>query len=192
MCLDDQILSTYLDNELTQPWKSQVEEHLKHCQVCQKRYESIQNLRKILKNTQISEMEIKARQDRVLAVLEKNHLNKKKTGSVLKKTIKLSVSQFIGVAAAFVVVFVGSWTAIGSSKDKAIPLPEINPAVIDISNITPVRAIEKTNQKTLDSYSLEDILQNLDSRGYEVDVRLKGLHPIEEPQVDTTIEEQTN
>ena len=32
--------------------------------------------------------------------------------------------------------------------------------------------------KTLENYSLEDILKNLDARGYDVDIRLKSIQPI--------------
>lgn len=178
MCLDDQILNTYMDGELAEPWKSQVEEHLKHCLACSNRLDSIRKVSTTLKTSEISEDEIQSHQKRVLEILEKNYLGKKRYVSAFKKQVRLSVSQLIGVAAAFVVVFVGSWTLIGSKSDQTIPVPEVVPS-IDIANITPARAVQQ-DVKSLDSYSLEEILQNLDARGFDVDIRLKGIKPIED------------
>ena len=31
MCIDSQMLSAYLDGELPEPYRTQVEEHLEHC-----------------------------------------------------------------------------------------------------------------------------------------------------------------
>ena len=180
MCLDDQIISTYLDGELKEPWKSQVEEHLSYCPSCRSRFERLGSLREIVKVSELTECEISPRQDRVLAYLEKNTLNKKKKVSFLRKQFKLSVPQVIGVAAAFVVVFVGSWSIYGNSKNNiaGIGLPDNNTS-INLENITQVRSSDNgTTSKTLENYSLEDILKNLDARGYDVDIRLKSIQPI--------------
>lgn len=179
MCLDDQILNTYLDGELSQPWKSQVEEHLKFCKACQNRLDNLRHLREVVKNAQVSDEEIEARKEKVFAYLEKNVIKNAKKQSAWRKQIKFSVSQLVGVAAAFVVVFVGSWTVLGSKSEQGIPIPEVAPSIVDIANITPARALDSSNERTLDSYSLEEILQNLDARGYDVDVKLKGIVPIE-------------
>jgi len=103
MCLDDQILNTYLDGELAEPWKSQIEEHLTYCKSCKIRAENIKYLRQTIKNAGVSEADIKTRQDRVLAILEKNHLSKNKSKSFLNRQIRFKLSQVIGAAAAFVV-----------------------------------------------------------------------------------------
>lgn len=178
MCLDDQILNTYLDGELAEPWKSQVEEHLTYCESCRSRYESLKELSEIIEDSALTDEEIKPHQDRVLAMLEKNCLSKKSKKSILKKTFMFKTTQLIGVAAAFVIVFVGSWSVFSNRSDNEIPLPELNTSV-DIANITPVRATDNSStSKTLDSYSLDDILKNLDARGYDVDIRLKSIQPI--------------
>lgn len=48
MCLDDQILNTYLDGELGEPWKTQVIEHLNYCVACNTRLEQLKRLRETL------------------------------------------------------------------------------------------------------------------------------------------------
>ena len=111
--------------------------------------------------------------------MEKNYLNKKK-GPFRNRIFKFTFPQFaIGTAAAFVIVFAGSF-ALGSRANKSdiIPVPEIGYSV-DINNITPVRASDNaTTAKSLESYSLDEILKNLDARGYDVDIRLKSIQPV--------------
>ena len=123
MCLDDQILNTYLDNELTEPWKSQVEEHLSYCPSCRTRYQNLLQVSDAIRPAALTEEEIQPHQDRVLSMIEKNYLSKGKSKkSFLRRTFKVSGPQLIGVAAAFVVVFVGSWAVLGNngSSDGSI------------------------------------------------------------------------
>ena len=181
MCLDDQILNTYLDGELTEPWKSQVEEHLSYCPSCRTRYQNLLSIKGAMKSSELSDEEIQPRMDRVLSMIEKNYLSKKKgKQSFLRRTFKLTAPQLIGVAAAFVVVFVGSWAVFGGngSSDNAIPLPDVNTS-IDLTNITQTRSSDNaTTSKSLENYSLDEILKNLDARGYDVDIRLKSIQPL--------------
>lgn len=177
MCLDDQILNTYVDGELEEPWKSQVEEHLSYCNSCRNRCNSLRDLSRRIKDAQLSSEEIETRKERVLSVLEKNHLNKKKS-SFMSKRFKFSVPQIFGVAAAFVIVFAGSWTLMERKSSNVIPVPEIGYS-IDVSNITPVRATDNAaSSRSLETYTLDEILKNLDARGYDVDVRLKSIQPV--------------
>jgi len=177
MCLDDQILNTYVDGELEEPWKSQVEEHLSYCNSCRNRCNSLRDLSRRIKDAQLSSEEIETRKERVLSVLEKNHLNRKKS-SFMSKKFKFSVPQIFGVAAAFVIVFAGSWTLMGRKSSNVIPVPEIGYS-IDVSNITPVRATDNAaSSRSLETYTLDEILKNLDARGYDVDVRLKSIQPV--------------
>lgn len=180
MCLDDQILNTYLDGELAEPWKSQVEEHLSYCSSCRTRYQNLIALSNSVKASALTAEEIEPHQDRVLSMIEKNYLSKKGKRSFLHRQFKVSAPQMIGVAAAFVVVFVGSWSLFGhnGNKDNAIPLPEVNTS-IDLNNITQTRSSDNaTTSKSLETYSLDDILKNLDARGYDVDIRLKSIQPL--------------
>ncbi len=189
MCLDDQILNTYIDNELTEPWKSQVEEHLSYCPSCRARYQNLVSLSNAVKAAELTDEEIQPRQDRVLAMIEKNYLNKKSKKSFLHKTFKLTAPQMLGVAAAFVVVFVGSWAIFGNngSGDGTILLPEVN-TTIELDNIKQTRLSDNaTTSKSLESYSLEEILKNLDSRGYDVDIRLKSIQPLSLDKLGTEV-----
>lgn len=187
MCLDDQILNTYLDGELTEPWKSQVEEHLSYCSSCRSRYQNLVNLSQTVKCCALTDEEMENNKSRVLSMIEKNYISKKKKASFFRKQFKLTVPQFVGVAAAFVVVFVGSWSIFGGNQDNSIPLPDVN-TTIDINNITPVRSSDNSaTNKSLENYSLDEILKNLDARGYDVDIRLKSIQPLSFDQISEEI-----
>ena len=41
-----------------------------------------------------------------------------------------------------------------------------------------VRYVSNTRGGSLDDYSLEEILQYLDNKGYNVDISIKGLQPL--------------
>ena len=187
MCLDDQILNTYLDGELTEPWKSQVEEHLSYCSSCRTRYQNLLSIKGAMKNAELSDEEIQPRMDRVLSMIEKNYLSKNKKQSFLRRTFKLTAPQLLGVAAAFVVVFVGSWAVFGGNgkNSDAIPLPEVSTS-IDADNITQLRSSDNaTTAKSLESYSLDEIIKNLDARGYDVDIKVKSIQPL---KLDNAVE----
>ena len=181
MCLDDQILNTYLDGELAEPWKSQVEEHLSYCSSCRTRYQNLMKVSEAVKSAELSDEEIQPRKDRVLSMIEKNYLSKGKgKKSFLHKTFKLTAPQMVGVAAAFVVVFVGSWAVFGnnSASDNQILLPDVS-TTIDLNNITQTRSTDNAaTSKSLENYSVDEILKNLDARGYDVEVRLKSIQPL--------------
>ncbi|MCR4676782.1 MAG: hypothetical protein K5634_06095 [Sphaerochaetaceae bacterium] len=183
MCLDDQILNTYLDGELEEPWKSQVEEHLSYCTSCKIRYNSLKKIKETVKSAALTQEEIQPHQDRVLAMIEKNYLNKPAKKKFLGKEIKFTVPQFMGVAAAFVIVFAGAFSLFGNREASSIPLPDVN-NTINLEKITPVKGTEVTTQsKTLDDYTLDEILKYLDGKGYSVDIHLKSIQPIEQPAV---------
>ena len=180
MCLDEQILNTYIDGELTEPWKSQVGEHLSFCDACKSRMAGIQATRDSIRAAVLPDEEIEFRKKRVLLNIEKNHLGKRRgIRRFLHKTFTLSARGLVGMAAAFVVVFIGSWTILGGSKDESRPLVADIPSPVALSNITPVRASDNAaTSKTLEDYSLDDILRSLDARGYDVDIRIKSISPI--------------
>ena len=192
MCLDDQILNTYLDNELTEPWKSQVEEHLSYCSSCRTRYQNLLKISDAVKSAELTADEIQPHQDRVLSMIEKNYLSKGKgKKSFLHRTFKLSAPQMIGVAAAFVVVFVGSWAVFGhnNATDSTILLPDVN-TTIDLNNITQTRSSDNAaTSKSLENYSLDEILKNLDARGYDVDIRLKSIQPLSLEKMSSEVKE---
>lgn len=48
MCPDEQILSSYIDEELPSPWKERLEQHIAHCQVCAGKVADMARLRSLL------------------------------------------------------------------------------------------------------------------------------------------------
>ena len=58
MCVDDQLLNTYLDQELKEPWKTQVEEHLSYCNACRLRLSALQEIQNRLASATLSDDEI--------------------------------------------------------------------------------------------------------------------------------------
>ncbi len=178
MCLDDQILNTYIDGELSEPWRSGAEEHLSHCKACADRAEAISHLRNVVRRAAVTAEEISPRKDRVLAILEKNTLSRQKKQTRLGRIVNMKMGHLVGMAAAYTVVFVGAWSLFAGHGEKNIPIAAAQNAPIEISNITPVRSVQPERQKTLDDFSLEQILQYLDAKGYNVDLTLKGIQPI--------------
>jgi len=192
MCLDDQILNTYLDNELTEPWKDQVEEHLGYCQSCRIRYQKLLKISDAVKSSELTDAEIQPHKDRVLSMIEKNYLaNGKGKKSFLRRTFRLSASQMIGVAAAFVVVFVGSWAVIGnrSSSGSSIIL-EDGTTTIGMDKITLTRYSDNSStSKSLDEYTLDEIIKHLDARGYDVNISVKSIQPLLLDRFETGVTE---
>lgn len=178
MCIDEQLLSAYLDGELSEPFKSQTEEHLSYCAACRARLESLRALDKEVASSTVTDQELDVHKDQVYQLLEKKYFSEDaKKPSVFRRKLELSVSSCLTVAAAIVLVFVGSFVFFGTSdKNTSEILPSFSPSA-DVENVRLVSA----SQTGLDSYSLEEILKYLDSRGYNVDISIKGLTPIEVP-----------
>lgn len=181
MCLDDQILNTYLDGELAEPWKTQVEEHLSYCPACKARYEQLQKLHQVIAGAVLTDEEIAPHQAKVLSFIEHNYLDKHKKVSFFRRKLKVGIPTIITAAAAFVVVFIGAFVLFGTSGDQTAEIIPSMAMNVDSANIMQVRASDNiTASRTLDSYSLEEILKYLDGRGYDVDVRLKGITPLDQ------------
>lgn len=174
MCLDDQILNTYLDNELAEPWKSQVEEHLGYCSACKDRYKKLKELQRTIQEAALSQEEMEPRKENVLRMIE-NTCFKRKRIPFLRRQFRLSLPAFATVAAAFVCVFVGSIIYINKESNDFIPAAVEN--AIDESNVNLIS--NAGLKKTIDDYSLEEILSSLDKRGYSVDLKLKSVQPVE-------------
>ncbi|PKL13643.1 MAG: hypothetical protein CVV52_05105 [Spirochaetae bacterium HGW-Spirochaetae-8] len=179
MCLDDQILNTYLDGELAEPWRTQVAEHLNYCPACNARYEQLRILHKVVSASRLNEDEIAPYQQKVLKFIENNYVNKRKKIGFIHRNFRVSMPMILSTAAAFVFVIVGAFLFQGAPTGT---LGEIIPQVASSSQPGSVVQIRTTeglaSSRLLESYSLEEILQYLDAKGYEVDVRLKGIKPV--------------
>ncbi len=179
MCLDDQILNTYLDGELAEPWRTQVAEHLNYCPACNARYEQLRILHKVVSSSRLNEEEIAPYQQKVLKFIENNYVNKRKKIGFIHRNFRVSMPMVLATAAAFVFVLAGAFLFQGK---PAGTLGEIIPQVASSTqpgSVVQVRTTEGlASSRFLESYSLEEILQYLDAKGYEVDVRIKGIKPV--------------
>lgn len=187
MCLDDQILNTYLDGELAEPWKTQVAEHLNYCSACNTRFEQLRSLHAMVSGAKLAQEEIQPHQRKVLQFIEKNYLEKQRKVGFFHRDFHIKTPIVLSTAAAFIVVFAGA-LMIGQTSQP--DLGDLIPQVVasDGGSVVQVRATENlAASQVLDSLSLEEILKYLDSRGYEVDLRLKGLQPIGE-ELETSSE----
>ena len=178
MCLDDALLNSYIDGELQEPWKTQVEEHLSYCSGCQLRLNQLKQLVTTLENATVEDEQIAPRSDRVLKYFEENRFTSPPKKSIFKKKIQLSlVPALLTSAAAVVVVFIGSFVLFGSnSKQTSEILPEIM-LPIDSSNLQQVSVEEKSS---LSDYSLAEIVKYLDSKGYAVKLEVKSVSPLDD------------
>ncbi len=179
MCLDDQILNTYLDGELTEPWRTQVEEHLTYCVACKTRFEQLSSLHTMVSKARLAEDEIAPHEDNVLQFIEKNYMEKKNKVGFFHRDFRIKTPTLLTVAAAFIFVLVG---ALMINPNPQSPSEELIPRVLlnEEGTVVQVRATEGlAASQVLENFPLEEILKYLDSRGYEVDLRLKGIVPID-------------
>ena len=177
MCLDDQILNTYLDGELGEPWKTQVVEHLNYCVACNTRLEQLKKLRETLSSSALTEQEIQPHQEKVLSFIEKNIIEKKHI-NIFRKTFRVSMPVVMATAAAFVVILTG---VLLLTRPDGLPSGQIIPnvAIPSAGSVIQVRATENLSAaKLLENFTLEEILQYLSSRGYEVEVKVKEIQPV--------------
>lgn len=189
MCVDDQILSSYIDGELSEPWKSQLEEHLEWCEACRIRYANLKKISEVTQKAVLEDSDIGFSQNRVMKYLNANVINKPKH-TFLQKARNLFRNK----------VFLPAFTAVASfcfcliifsSPDKVTQIsPDTGTTSLSIENITPVRTSDNyTTSNTLSKYSLEEIIQYLDSEGYDVTVSYKPLIGLNlEEEVHKTIE----
>lgn len=177
MCIDEQLLSAYLDNELIEPYKTQVEEHLSYCSACRLRLEKLRALDETIKSTELSDDVLDAKMNQTLSFLEKKYFAEDKPRvNFFRRKIEMGLSTMITAAAAVVVVYIGGFVLFGLNSKQT---DEILPSVNVQANSQNVHLVSQ-NERGLDSFSLEQILQYLDSKGYDVDISIKGLKPLDE------------
>ena len=178
MCVDDELLNTYLDDELQEPWRTQVQEHLGYCNACRQRLEQLRSLHQKLVDARLGDSEIKARQERVFAYFEKTRFpSTNKKMHIFRKKIQVKlVPALITSAAAFVVVFIGAFVLFGTNPQQG---QEILPGVASPIDSAHIRQVTDVQKPSLDSFSLEQIVQHLDAMGYAVKLELKAVTPLE-------------
>lgn len=179
MCLDDQVLTTYIDGELAEPWKTQVEEHLVHCSGCKSRYEQLISLEKDIKEARLQADEFAFQQDRVWQYLENNHLSHENREKFFQKSFSVRSPMVFAAAAALVLIFAANFFIVKGFQNKNVPEIPVIGSEAGAGDILAVRATDSAPvAQSLEDLSIEDILKLLDERGFEVDLRLKSLEVI--------------
>ncbi len=174
MCIDSQMLSAYLDGELSEPYRSQVEEHLEHCAACQKHLEDMRALDRRIQNAAFSEELLLRNKDRIYSLLDKKYFQSGKKVSFIRRRLEISLPSLITAAAAVVFIFIGGFMFFGTSAEQTEDILPSFALQADSSNVHYV-----SDTVGLENYTLEEILQYLDSKGYNVDISIKGLQPLE-------------
>jgi anti-sigma factor RsiW len=172
------LLNTYLDGELQEPWRTQVQEHLGYCNACRQRLEQLRALHQKVADAVLPDSEISARQDRVLQYFEKTRFSSSsKKMHIFRKKIQVRlVPALITSAAAFVVVFIGAFVLFGNSAQQG---QEILPGVAPPIDSAHIQQVTEVQQPSLDMFSLEQIVQHLDAMGYAVKLEVKAVTPLE-------------
>ena len=175
MCIDLQMLSAYMDGELKEPYRTQVEEHLEHCAACRNLLENMKKLDEKIQKDIFSEEELNRNKDAIYKKLDAKCFGDDKQISFFRRKIQMSVPAAITAAAAAVFIFVGGFALFGSNTKET---NDILPSFAVNAESENVRLVSQ-GKTSLEDYTLEEILQYLDSKGYQVDISIKGLQPLE-------------
>ena len=175
MCIDLQMLSAYMDGELKEPYRTQVEEHLEHCAACRNLLENMKKLDEKIQKDIFSEEELNRNKDAIYKKLDAKCFGDDKQISFFRRKIQMSVPAAITAAAAAVFIFVGGFALFGSNTKET---NDILPSFAVNAESENVRLVSQ-GKTSLEDYTLEEILQYLDSKGYQVDISIKGLQPLQ-------------
>lgn len=176
MCIDEALLTSYMDGELKEPYRTQTEEHLAHCPACRARLQRLEGISSLLRRDEMDEAEVDKAEKETALLLERKFFSKdgRKPG-FFRRRIEMGLGSMITAAAGLVVVFIGGFVLFGTSSEQTSEIIPSYTIQADSQNVHFV----STQERGLDGYSLEEILSYLDSKGYDVDISIKGLQPIE-------------
>ncbi len=175
MCIDLQMLSAYLDGELKEPYRTQVEEHLTHCATCRSLLREMEKMDRVIQEDSFAVADLEKNKDATFRKLDNKFFGEKSRISFFRRRVQMSVPQMIATAAAATFIFVGGFMLFGTSSSQT---SDILPSFSVNAESGNVRYVSNSRE-SLDSYSLEEILQYLDAKGYNVDISIKGLQPLE-------------
>ena len=99
MCIDDQMLSAYLDGELSEPFCSQVEEHVGYCQACKERLGQLKALSLRIKDAAVPAEQLLGNKDKVFGLLEQKCFSSKRR-NFFRRKIEMGLPSMITAAAA--------------------------------------------------------------------------------------------
>ena len=166
MCIDVELLSAYLDGELEPLVSASVEAHLASCPACRKRLEELREVDQLVKATAVPTGDLDSKRGEILSYLEEKHFSGRKL-PFLSRRLSVSFGALGGVAAALFLA-VGALSLSGNGDEMSEDILPAYPAKADPSNLVYV-----SDRISLDNYSLDEILDYLDSKGYEVELSVK-------------------
>lgn len=177
MCVDDELLSTYLDGELGEPWRTQVAEHLQYCAACRLRLGQLESLHSRLQSVALTGSEMEESRKRVLSFFEATKFpGANKHPSLWRRRFVLKLGPALLSAAAFVVVVIGTFIFFSPNTPQG---QEILPGVVAPIDSEHIRQVTDLARPDLGMFSLEQIIQHLDAMGYAVKLEVKAVTPLE-------------
>ena len=174
MCIDSQMLSAYLDGELKEPYKAQVEEHLEHCAACRRHLEEMMALDRRIREADFPDELLLRSKDRIFGLLDSKYFQNGRKVSFMRRRLEISLPSLITAAAAVVFIIIGGFIFFGAYPEQT---EDILPSFQLQADPGSVHFV--SDSSSLDNFTLEEILQYLDSKGYNVDISIKGLQPLE-------------
>ena len=175
MCIDAQMLSAYLDGELQEPYRTQVEEHLEHCPACRKHLEDMKALGERIRRSDYPAEMLERKKDDIEAMLDRKYFQGRRKVGFIRRRFEVSMPSLVTAAAAVVFIFIGGFMFFGTSQEQTGSILPSFAVQADSSNVHYV-----ADEASLDNFTLEEILHYLDQKGYNVDISLKGLQPLEQ------------
>lgn len=121
--------------------------------------------------------------DRIFSLLDKKYFQNGNKVSFIRRRLEISLPSLITAAAAVVFIFIGGFMFFGTSSEQTEDILPSFALQADSANVHYV-----SDTAGLESYTLEEILQYLDSKGYNVDISIKGLQPLETTQSTEVVE----
>ena len=118
MCIDSQMLSAYLDGELPEPYRTQVEEHLEHCAACRKHLDDMRALERRIQSSEFPEEQLMRNKDRIFSLLDKKYFQNGNKVSFIRRRLEISLPSLITAAAAVVFIFIGGFMFFGTSSEQ--------------------------------------------------------------------------
>ena len=73
MCIDAQMLSAYLDGELKEPYRTQVEEHLEHCPACRNHIADMKAVGDRMRESDYKAEVLNRRKDDIFQMLDRKY-----------------------------------------------------------------------------------------------------------------------
>jgi predicted anti-sigma-YlaC factor YlaD len=177
MCVDDELLNSYLDGELQEPWNTQVREHLGYCSACRGRLAQLKALTERISSVALTDEELQPSRERILAYFEKTKFPAaQKNTPFFRRRFEVKFGPALLTAAAFVVVVIGTFVFFGPNTPEG---QEILPGVVAPLDSEHIRQVSDTPKPTLDMFTLEQIVQHLDAMGYAVKLEVKAVTPLD-------------